>query len=105
MRSRTKGGLRPQWDVLHRHVPKLMDMADDRGVSPGAEAPHVQVGNAGVAWAFDLLPHFLLQVVVVASRSTAEVSRMRLQDQLAMTSAPTIPITGSSQVQPTSSFL
>ena len=68
---------------------------------PGTDAPEVEVGHP-VAVRFQRLADGIVQRngPGTASRRIAPVSRMRLTDQRPITTAPTIPIRASIQVQP-----
>ena len=67
----------------------------------GADAPNVEVGYAIIALRFEAMRDLADDPIPVPmSSSTAPEVRIRFHDQLAMTSIPTIPITGSNQSQP-----
>ncbi|WP_252865797.1 hypothetical protein [Brevundimonas diminuta] len=60
----------------------------------------MQIGDASVAGTFDTFTHLRLDSLVRRVEQYGGVSRIKLQDHRAITIAPTIPITGSSQTQP-----
>ena len=67
----------------------------------GADAPNVEIRYAIITLGFEAFSNFAGDPIpVLMSSSTAPEARIRFHDQLAMTSIPTIPITGSSQSQP-----
>lgn len=74
--------------------------ADDSRVRVRPDAPDVQIGDPGVARPLDEFADLGPMAVSVVSSSTAAVSRIRDHDHRAMTIAPTMPISGSSQTHP-----
>ena len=74
--------------------------ADDGGMCFGSDAPDVKVGYPCVPVRLDQPAYFIGDVIVGRSSRTAAVSRIRPHDHRAITTAPTMPMTGSIHVQP-----